>query len=257
MTFQQEMDDVRQEVRRGGSGSVALWPKQSGANVVASAATWASYDPDGNALSTGSGTVTAYQDGDAVNVASRVSCTIDASALDIGENYRVDVTYTVGASSYVESVQFDVVVEPAGSLGVSMNDLQSEQSDVEPILLRQAAQQETGRTAQQQAAVLGVRAWGDVRQWLKKKVEQQGSSWPLYIVNREDVRGVVVARALYRMIVAQGLTSADLREQADWWRTEAERRFAAMPALQFSTDEDRVPDDVVQTFSVVETRRTW
>lgn len=251
MTFQQELDDVRQEVRRGASGAVRLWPKVDGVNVaVTGTPTWVAYDYDGAQIGSGNATV------DAFGAVSRLSATIDASALDVGENHRVAFTYTA-TSSYTESVHFDVVVEPIGTIGVSLNDIMSEQSNAQEILTRQAAAQEAGRTAQQQAAILAVRAWAEVRAWLRKKVQQQGSSWPLYIVNREELRQVVAAMAVHKMIVAQGITSPDLREQADYWRIEAERRFAGLPELQFSTDDDAVADDSVRTFGVVEVSRTW
>jgi hypothetical protein len=250
MTYAQELDDTRQEVRRASTGTVRLWPKVDGLNVaVTGTPTWAAFDPAGVAV--GSGNATA----DTFGAISRLTATV-TGATDVGENYRVEFTYTA-TNSYTESVHYDVVVEPIGTIGVSMNDLLSEQADVEPILLRQAEAQEAGRTARQQAAVLAARATGDVRTWLKKKIEQQGSSWPLYIVNREELRGVVVARAMHRMIVAQGLTNPDLMAQAEYWAREAEKRFAGLPALQFSTDNDAVPDDEVRGFAVVEKRRTW
>lgn len=253
MTYQQELDDVRQEVRRGSSGVVRYWPKVDGINVaVTGTPTWIAYDPDGVSIGSGSTTVAT------VGSVSRLSATVDASGEDsVRENYRLEISYVYSATTYVESVHFDVVVEPIGTIGVSKNDLLSEQSDAEPILTRQAAQQEAGRTADQQAAVLASRAWGDVRGWLKRKVEQQGSSWPLFIVDRESLRSVVVARALHRMMVAQGLTNPDVREQAEWWRAEAERRFAALPELKFSTDNDAVPDDAVRSFGVVQLSRSW
>jgi hypothetical protein len=252
VTYQQELDDARQEVRRGSSGPVVLWPKVAGLNVaVTGTPTWIAYDPAGTVIGNGNATA------DAVGSVSRLTATVDVSGeTSVGENYRVAFTYTATAS-YTESVHFDVVVEPIGTIGVSMNDLMSEQSNAEEILTRQAAAQESGRTAQQEAAILAHRAWSEVRSWLKRKIQQQGASWPLFIVNREELRAVVAALAIHKMIVAQGMTSPDIREQADYWRGEAERRFAGLPELQFSTDTDAVADDAVRTFAVTEMRRTW
>lgn len=253
MTYQQELDDVRQEVRRGASGIVRYWPKVDGENVaVTGTPTYVWYDPDGDTLGSGNTTPTT------VGAFTRCAITIDASGeTDVREGHRVAISFVYSGSTYVESLSFDVVVEPMGSVNVSMNDLTSEQADAEAILLRQALQQESGRTAVQQAAVLATRAWGDVRAWLKKKVEQQGSSWPLYILNREELRMVIVARALYRMHVAQGLSNPEARDHAEWWRAEADRRFAGLPALQFSTDTDALADDQIQSFGVVEMARRW
>lgn len=250
MTFQQEMDDVRQEVRRASTGAVRLWPKQDGLNVEATAGTWRAFAPGGVALDSGAATVEAF------GAVSRLSAVVSAPAA-VGENFRAEFTYTTAAGTFTESVHFDVVVEPVGTIGVSLNDFLSEQADAQPILQRQASMQEAGRTAQQQAAILALRAWGDIRAILKRKVEQGGGRWPLYIVNREDLRRVVTAQAMHRMIIAQGVTSPDLREQAEWWRSEAERRFAAMPELQYSHDDDAEPDAVVASFAIVETRRSW
>lgn len=253
MTYQQELDDTRQEVRRGASGVVYYWPKVDGANVaVTGTPTYVWYDPDEESKASGNVTTTS------VGGFTRCAVTVDASGEDdVRENHRLAISFVYNSQTYVDSVGFDVVVEPMGTVGVSLNDLASEQADAAAILARQAAQQESGRTAAQQAAVLASRAWGDVRAWLKRKVEQQGSSWPLYIRNREELRSVIVARALYRMHVAQGVLNVDARDQAEWWRAEAERRFAGLPALQFSSDEDAEVDDQLRSFGSIETRRAW
>ena len=253
MTFQQELDDVRQEVRRGASGVVRFWPKVDGENVaVTGTPTYVWYDPEGDTIA--SGNVTAAT----VGTFTRCSVTIDASSeTDVKENHRLLISFVYSTVTYVESVGFDVVVEPMGSVNVSMNDLTSEQADAEAILLRQALQQESGRTAVQQAAVLATRAWGDVRAMLKRKIEQQGSAWPLYILNREELRMVIVARALYRMHVAQGLSNPEARDHAEWWRAETDRRFASLPALHFSTDTDALADDVIQSFGTTTLSRRW
>lgn len=251
--FQAELDDVRQELRRSGAGAVVLWPKVLGDNVVATAATFTVHRPTGEQLAAGNGTITVFD----VDQASRIACAVSAAALDVGENYRVDVTYQVGADTHVESVQFDVLVEPMGTLGLSLNDLVDELADAATILERLAVQQGDTETDVRFAARILLKAWGDVRRWLRKKILEDGESWPLYLLNREDLRDVIVARALHRMFVHQGRGTTSAAESADYWDEQSQRRFAALPPLQFSRDADKVPDATVRPAGSIIRRRRW
>lgn len=252
MPFLSELDDRRQEVRRGASGTVTLWPKVDGANVAVTAPTAISYGPSGNQLAAPSVTNTS------LSSVSRLTVSIDATSLELGENHRVDFTYTYSAASYVESIAFDVVVEPWGTIGGSLNDLVDEQADIGPMVLRQAQNQLSSRTVEEQAQVLLVHAARSIRSRVKSKVEADRGvgSWPIFIINKDEVRPVIIAEAVRRAIASQGLLSDALVQLEAYWARQVELRFAGMPALQYSADEDRVADSVLNA-SVVRSERSW
>lgn len=251
--YQAELDDTRQELRRGAAGTVVLWPKVAGDNVVASAATFAVYEPDGTQLASGTSTITTFD----TDQASRIACAVSAVGLDLAENYRVDVTYTAGGVDYVESVQFDVLAEPMGTVQVSLNDLVDEVADAAQILERLAEQQGANETDVRLAARLALRGWGDVRGWLRRDIRKAGGAWPAYILDREDLRPVIVARALHRMYALQGRGNATAAESADHWKAEADSRYAALPPIRFSDDEDKVETGEVATFGTIRMHRRW
>ncbi len=255
MPYQQELDDVRFEIRGGGTGVVRFWPKVDGITVEVEetpAATFTIYSPDGSAVQ-GATEVTATS----VDGISRLEAPINAGTLELGEGYRLDWEWTYDGIRYQESQHFDVVIEPLGSIGASLNDLVSEQSDIASMLSRQAQLQRDGRTDEEQAQVLLHLATKDIRVMLKRKVAAEGAAWPMYIADREDLRSVVVAGALYRAMVAQGSPTEALRERAEFWRTERDRRFAELPPLRFSGDSDRVPESELKSFGLVRLHRRW
>lgn len=257
MPFAAELDDRRQEVRyRSDVGGVLLWPKLDGANIAVTAIpapTGYVYKPDGTL---------SHQ----VNVTNATVSSVTrltgqpvalAFNLELGENYRLEFSYTYSGAAYVESVPFDVMIEPWGSVGISLNDLVDEWADLGQILERQAELQEATRTAEQQAQILALRATQAVRSMVKKKVESEGQLFPTYIFNKDELRPTVVAVAIYRACVAQGLTSESLVELARFWREEADRRFASMPALKFATGAVAVPDSELSGFRATRQRRSW
>lgn len=258
MTYAAELDDVRQEVRRGYAGNVVtFWPKHPGVGNVAvtGTPTYEVYKP-GESTATVSGSVTVA----AVDGVSKITTTIDASnttTFELTTDWSWVVTYVYDGVTYTETIRFDVVIEPYRPL-VSLNDLQNEIADIGTRLTRQATAIASGRTAEQHASVLGMQAWAQVRLWLMSKIHAQGGSRPFLIVDREPIRLCIVAKALELAFRAEGGgLDSESRALAEDWRTEAESRWSAMGPLSFSTTDDRDGDVVVSSWTSQRMRRTW
>lgn len=257
--FQAELETiVRQEVRKGASGSIYLWPTRLGENVVVTGPTCRVLY-QGTEIATPSVTEDGPTDPNPPNdpLASKLVVLVDAATLQLSDRYTAIFSFTVDGDAVQESVGFDVVVEPAGSFGVSLNELVSEQADIAAMLERQAEQQADDRDANDQAALLAVSAWGYVRALLKKKVIEAGGIWPAFVVNKEELRPVVTAEAIRRAFVAQGMTSEAIIALEGYWARQRDQRFAALPPIEVSSDEDREAETIVQSFGIVETERRW
>lgn len=163
-------------------------------------------------------------------------------------------------TEYVNSVRFDVVLEPYDGAGVSIDDLVDEVADIRELLDAQAAAQAatTPRTAEQQASLIAGKAWEDVRRWIKAQLAQRGRIFPRLILDRESINEVIVAQALSRVYRAQGGgPESNAREAADFWNKEAVSRLSSLGELPYDEDENRAEDSTVNVGSVVTVRRTW
>jgi hypothetical protein len=262
VTYQAELDDVRQEIRRGyASNVVTFWPKHPGVGNVAvtGTPTYEIYKP-GESTATVSGSVTVTTLGHGSSEISKITTTIDASntsTFELTTDWSWVVTYVYDGITYTETIRFDVVIEPYRPL-VSLNDLQNEIADIGTRLKRQATAIAGGRTAEQHASVLGMQAWAQVRLWLMSKIYAQGGSRPFLIVDREPIRLCIVAKALELAFRAEGGgLDSESRALAEDWRTEADSRWSAMGPLSFSTTDDRDGDVVVSSWTSQRMRRTW
>jgi hypothetical protein len=254
VTFAAELDiDRRQEARRGyASNVITHWPKSPGVgNVAVTGAIASVYKPDGTLIAVPAVTNTS------VDGVSRLRVTVDATSLDLGEDYSVIFTSTYDGTARLATVHFDVVREPFNAADyVSLNNLVSELADLTDRLGRQAAVQASGRTAEQQASLLVARAWSDVRIWIRDQLKTQGRIYPRLILDREAVCRVVVAQAISRAFRADGggPESTD-RALADDWKTEAGTRLAEMGQLAYDETDDGVADTLLDApSSVVGTR---
>jgi len=251
---------MRQEIRHGSSTALPIrfWPKVSGLNIISDAGpTFSVYRSDGTQIGASTAATLDSVGGVSRFTASITWSTFGQTLMPLGESYRVDFTWTHSGATYVEAVQFDVVVEPWSTLNTSGNDLIDEWSGIAGVLERQAEVQADGRTAEQQAQVLLIHATREIRSRIKRRVETEGKPWPIYIVNRDEVRPVVVAEAVRRAVVAQGLTSDVVITMAEFWRGEVERRLAAMPDLRYSADENRTEDGSLSVYTTARTSRSW
>jgi hypothetical protein len=246
--YQAELDDRRLQIPRA-TRVVSLWPKVDGANVSASAATYAVYDRAGASMASGSVTPTS------VDSVSRCDVTVSGASLPLAEDYRLELTFTTSGQSYTVWRMLDVVAQPFDALNsVSMNDMQDVWPDVQPMLLRQAEAQASGRTAVQQAQVLILRAWEQVRRWVRKRVEtdyrdQRITAW---IADDMDLRPVIVLQAIALARLADGDTAS-----ADAWSERASRAWSEVPSLRFAPSDDRVVTSEVPSVGSVTVRRGW
>ena len=327
MAFEAELDDVRQEVRRGYASNVIVWwPKRPGLGnvVVTGTPTYSIEDPAGTSIVSGSCTVTsggliattgvtvasnvatatvaadhgvsegqvisttglttdassvavtsvtsttivyplttgdgALADGvGSIVTADKLSVAVDASSTTtyaLDTDYSWIITWTFGGVAYVDTVRFDSVLEPF-TPRVSLNDFVSEVADSEQRLDRQATRVASGRSAAQHASVLGVLAWADVRQRLRAKASQEDVRLPMAIVDREPIQRVVVAAAIAIMYRAEGGgLESEHRDNYELWRDLADTRFASMGPIKVSTNDNRVADDVIDSFGSVSCRRS-
>lgn len=250
MPYVQELDDVRPQLRRGyASNVVTLWPKVAGAavEVTSPAASWAT--PTGAPL--GTLAVSAAL----VEGVSRLRVTLDASTLDLDEDYRIDWVFTFDGATHTRTTRCDVVTQPFSAADeLALVDLQDVWPDVAVMLRRQAVAQQAGRTAEQQAAVLLVRAWALVRARIKRLIETDypGSSMPSLIVSREELRPVMVAQAIALAWLADNNPT-----RAREWEQRVAAAWSELPRLRFDVDQDLVPDVETGAASVVTIGRAW
>tara|TARA_Y100000310_G_scaffold340834_1_gene437958 strand:+ start:6101 stop:6877 length:777 start_codon:yes stop_codon:yes gene_type:complete len=258
MTYAPELDDHRQEVRRGyASNVIRYWPKYPnvGNVTVTGTPTYSLYSPTDPETALASGSVTV------VNVSGsgdRLEITVDASdattwALD--EHYAAVITWTYSGVAHRTTLRFDCVLEP-WSLDIALNDYQDELADAASWLLTLAESKAASRTAAEEASVIAVRAWSDVRRWIKAKLEAQGAVYPRLIADRVAIRRVVIAQALFRMFKSFG-RGADTAELAEEWRDEAGARFRGMGPLAYDSDEDGAADTTLGGWGVVTAVRAW
>lgn len=248
-----ELEDLRQECQRGLSAeTVTLWAKVQSMNRAVTSPTAIVYLPDGTQLSTPSVTHdTARVD------ASKLSVSVDATSLDLGENYRVEWSFTYASATHKATTQFDVVTVPFWrALNISLNDILDEYPEANSVLETRAQSRRAGETPEQAAQVILHLAVKDVRTWLKRRVADLGKSWMQYIANIDDLRGVVVARALARMFLPP--QNASYTELANFYAEEATRRFDSLPPLLFSPDEDyEIVDSLSTSFRSQMAERSW
>jgi len=246
--YQAELDDRRLQIPRA-TRTVSMWPKVDGANVSASAVTASLYNREG-ALLTSSSIAPTEVDG-----VSRCDVTVSAASLHLAEDYRIELAYSAGGRSHTIWRMLDVVAHPFDALlVVSLNDLCDVWPDVQPALLRQAEAQASGRTAVQQAQVLILRAWEQVRRWIRKRVEtdyrdQRITAW---IADDMDLRPVIVLQAIALARLADGDTAS-----ADAWSERASRAWSEVPSLRFAPSDDRVVTSEVPSVGSVTMRRGW
>lgn len=255
MTYVPELDDRRQEVRRAAGQKVVLWPKVPGVgNVFVDQAEFSIRLPTGVELAAGSATLTEF--GDTGEEVHRLSCTFDASNLELDENYQVVFVFEYDSEEHQETVRFDVVHEPWSGSDVSLNDLRDEVADIGEVLEGLARVKGTARTAEQEAAIYAVKACTEVKGWIRQQLTALGRIYPRLILQREELRSVVAAQAVARIYKAGGGTGtgryADLANQ---WADEARRRLTALGELPYDADEDTVADTTIGGFTSVTLRR--
>lgn len=259
MSYAAELDDFRQVVRQGyASNTLTHWPKVEGVgNVEVTSATYTLHRPyaqDTEVLASGSCTVT---DVDGV---SKLTLTVDASAITtwlLDEYYRATLLITYAGEVLKRDVYFDVgrsTYRPQ----VSLNDLLEEDANLDRVLTRQADVISDGRTAEAHASVLGVKAWGDVREWLRSKLAESGRILPRAILDHESVHRVVVAATVARAYRAQGGSpDSESGLRADWWGDEARNRLSSMGPLAYDDNQDGTADATVSSFGIVCAGRSW
>lgn len=246
MTFAAELDDIRQQVRQGaGNTPIVYWPKVAGENVLVDASptpTIAFYRNDGTLAQAATAVPATTVDG-----VSMWQIAIIGANWPLGEDHLLEFFFYVNTVAYLRSLRFDVLRLPFSALDeVSINDLLDEYPDARRQCARQALAQAPGRSPEDQAGILISKAWRDVRNWLRRKIDRDysGQSFVSLLTSAEDIRPVVVALALSYMFRSDSSFQA-----AEQWKQQAEARFSEMPALRFDSDQNRVPDTTISGFT--------
>lgn len=262
MTYAAQASEiVRQQVRYGTSGQiVSYWPKIAGVGNVAvtGTPTYTLYGPSvatgGTSLASGNCTATTIDSITRIDISVDVSST---SSFPIQSFYRLELSWVYSGTTYYSSVYFDVVREPFLPL-LSANDFVDEVSDAESRLSAQASRMESGRTAEQHASILGLRAWSDVHSWLVQKIPSSIYSPAHLLIDRELIRRVVVAQAVHRMYAAEGgPEGSESWSLSNAWKKEATQRYEALPPLQFDATQDLAPDSISSSGGTFKWRRSW
>jgi hypothetical protein len=261
MTYESELDDVRQTIATGTStGSVVFWPKVAGTGNVAisGSATYSLFKPGdaADAVPFATGTATATTVGAVTKLTITVNAT-STTSLPIDEYYRATIAWTYSSTPYVSNVFFDICRDPF-SPHVSLNDVVEEVSDMEVRCSAQAVRMESGRTADQHASVLGVKAWNDVQTWIRQQAESKGYILPYAIVDHEAIRRVTVAKTVARIYRAEGGgPDSESWQLADWWDKEAKARFEGLPPIRYDANQDSAMDSELGGFGVIKMSRRW
>ena len=262
MVFAAELDDVRQEIRRGGnavSNQLVFWPSIVGLGNVRAVslppATYEIKDEDGLIMEAGSMSQTT------IDAVTKFHVGVDATDTDtwlLKEDFSLIISWDYLTDSHVNTVRFDCVLEPIGDLNLTLNSFVEEVVDMDERLQRQALAQAESRTAEEHASVLAVKAMSDVRRWLKSSADATGNILPRLIVDREAIRRVVIAKAIARAYRAEGGgLDSESRQLHDDWILESESRFRELGVLKYDLDEDGLPDSTVGPFSSIQTIRAY
>jgi hypothetical protein len=274
LSFVFERDEKRPEVRKDVAGSIRFYPKLDGTgNVQAS-------------VTAGDNTLTVYSNAGAVlagptNVSptnegtpaiSRFDLAIPALA-SLGESYFAVLTWKqLGQTEErVETIPFDVVLQPWGESFISLNDLLMRVPGIVARLDRQRQRLDsTGTlTAEQLASQYGAQAHDALYKRIAARVAvdraQSGGvkARPRLIVNRRILQPIEAALALaflFRADCTQGASfdgrfSEEARVLFDEWSGIADHELAAIGDLEYDRDEDRVVDDELINFGRVIMKR--
>jgi hypothetical protein len=260
MTYQAELDDRPHEIRRGYAGNdLPFWPKVSGVGnvAIAGSATYSLFKPSGDLIALGL-PATATLVG-SPNV-TRLDLRVDASntaTYQLGERYRADVLFTYDGREQLRTVRFSVALEPY-TPDLSLNDFEDEVADSRQILEGQASEILEGRTPEQHASVLAVRAWVDVYRWLENRLRNEGRIMPRLIIDRWKIEQVVIAQAVYRMYRAEGTEEGTrVGDRTAYWKREALSRFEGLGELAYDQDEDQVADTTLRATVQRKLERSW
>ena len=262
MSYRAELDDYHQECRYGTRfQKVFLWPKVPGAGniVVANTSTLTVFPPSGTAAVLGPVTTVNTTSGGYTQLSYEIDAR-DTSAWPIGENYRALWEYTPASETGIlvhKTTLFSVVREPYRP-SVSLNNFLEEAVEAGDILLRQAEILADGRTAEQHASILANKAWGDVREWVRQSMSNDGKTIARSIMDHQSVTRVVVAQAMARMYRAEGGSNDSVAAQKyDDWKKDAWARFKNMPPMAYDASGDLIPDSEVRGPVTVIPSRSW
>jgi len=257
MAYAAERDDVRAEVRKDSSGTLAYWVKALGLNATASTAYYSIFDSDGAAIQAeAAATITAVS-----GVGSRLDLTIPAIS-SYQDGARIDLRFTVSTVEYYDTILFDVVKTPwLSSGGVSLNDLREERPDIDEIMDRIGVRlgYTTGDTAQTQAAAIyAYRGRAVLDSWLRGSASEVGKLRAALIVDRRALNRVERYLALNAIFAGLSQNPIDGTDEsgalARYYEGQARAAYASI-TLSYDSDEDGTADSKPRAGGVVYRRR--
>lgn len=254
-----ERDQLRQEIIRTAGGTISFWPKVPGTGAVSlfvdpdpGEFSYVVYDPDGAEIDSGTGVAADAGDGE-----SDVFNVPIAAGLELDENYRVEFSWTWPADGIARAntVLFDVVRTPFSSEElVSLRELQ----ELRPTIGHRLAQ--FGRLlgtltvdneAEEMASIFAANARGELEQKIHAAASQLGTTRARLILDR--TRLARVERLITLALIFEGDAKGIVEEAEDessqlarYYRAAAESAWAALGPLDYDSDEDGTPDEVVR-----------
>lgn len=181
-----------------------------------------------------------------------------------GEGYRAVWTGVYagidGQNLPYKATQFFAVVREPWQQTIGMSDLAEEDVGIIDILTRQAALLDSVNvTPQQFANAISVKAWLDVKLWIKSQILPDASYYPRLMIDQQAIRQVVIAKTISRIYRAEGVTQESESGQLHaYWDREAKARFKAIPASSYDYDDDGFGDSEIETdSSLIPKRKAW
>tara|TARA_B100000945_G_scaffold233817_1_gene190124 strand:- start:1016 stop:1846 length:831 start_codon:yes stop_codon:yes gene_type:complete len=265
MSYFNELDDARPEVRKAVSGQTII--------------TYARIDGVGLAeasSSPGDCQATVYDsNGSIVSAATNVSPTADPNGLnskfvitipsfsEFQEDAFVVLEWlAVGETiKRVSTIYFDVVLQPWGPSSVSVNDLLQVRPDIGLVIDQQATRIGGGLDREKLASIYGSRAHTELYHWVRSQISADASSRvddfasitrPNLIIDKSAIHRIETLLAL-ALVYEGDMTSPDSAESDAaglhmHYKERARSAFMGLGPMRYDSNSDRVVDVVKPSF---------
>ena len=267
--FETELDGLRREVRAGQSSVLAYWPKVNARNVTVTAASAGLFSETGTSLGALSCAIVeaGFNDEDTPeSTYSRIDITV--GALDLGQNYAVEVTFTAGGLPHVDTFTVDAVAFPILSASLlSLNDLLEVRPDVIDVLRRQGLRlgYTSATAAESMASVYAVRALMELDERINDMVREARGFRPALILHRDRLHRPLRYTALKMIYAAESSNPEEGEDEASGiyrhFRAAADAAWRSVGPLQFrsvTTDDPTISAARrIGDTRVVSYRRAW
>jgi len=265
MAFFFELDDARPEVRKGvASTAITHYARVDGEGLVAASSVsgeckYTIYDSNGDTLQA-STNITPSADPDGVN--SKFTFSVPAIA-ELQEDAYIVVEWQKSGDSErrVNTIYFDVVLQPWGASSVAINDLLAVRPDAGQVLDQQAARIGGGLTRESLASIYGSRAHTELYHWIRSQISAESAgradgaatiTRPRLILDKTAIHRVetilAVALVYEGDMTSTEATESDAAALFAHYSERAKDSFRALGPLRYDATEDRVVDTIKPSF---------